>query len=137
MGGTTALGNVTLTAVNSISLPAITTAAGKTIGVSLTSSLKTITTTGVLSVGSAGNISLSADDMVLGANLSGTGTLTLTPTGNGIGMLVGGGLYRNERGIYYLEYIRDWLFCRRLEQHPAREGFGGNPVHQYWVLDME
>lgn len=89
-GGTTALGNVTLTAVNSISLPAITTAAGKTIGVSLTSSLKTITTTGVLSVGSAGNISLAADDMVLGANLSGTGTLTLTPTGNGIGMLVGG-----------------------------------------------
>lgn len=78
-GGTEALGNVTLNGTASISLPSITTTAGKTINVTTTGAGRSITTSGALSVGAAGNISFTADDLILGGNLSGTGTLTLQP----------------------------------------------------------
>lgn len=79
-GTTTALGNVNLTSAGSITLPAITTAAGKTVTVNVTGTGNSITTTGAIATGTVGNITLTADDLVLGGNLSGTGILTIKPT---------------------------------------------------------
>ena len=78
-GGSEGLGDTTLTSVNNISLPSITTAAGKTVDVTVTGAGNNITTTGAIATGNAGNISLTADDLILGGNLSGTGTVTLRP----------------------------------------------------------
>ncbi len=77
LGGVTPVGNVTLTAVNSLTLPAITTSAGKTVDVTVTGAGNALTTTGAIATGTNGNISLTADQMALGGALSGTGTLTL------------------------------------------------------------
>jgi uncharacterized protein YukE len=74
------IGDFTLNNAQSFSTGAITTTAGRTINLSASGAGNTITTTGALAVGTGGNISLTADDVVIGANLSGTGTLTLQPT---------------------------------------------------------
>lgn len=81
-GGTSPLGDVNLTSVNSISLPSATTIAGKSVNATVTGAGSSITTTGAIATGSGGNITLSADDLILGGNLSGTGNLTLQPYSN-------------------------------------------------------
>ncbi|HEY1095946.1 MAG TPA: MBG domain-containing protein, partial [Alphaproteobacteria bacterium] len=77
-GATTALGDVTLTSTSSISLPTITTAAGKTVSATVTGAGNSITAS-TIATGTNGNITLTADDLVLNGNLSGTGVLTLQP----------------------------------------------------------
>jgi hypothetical protein len=73
-GGSTALRAVSLTSANtSFTLPNLT----STNNVALNAGTGTITT-GTITTG-AGNLTLTADDLVIGHNLSGTGTLTLKP----------------------------------------------------------
>lgn len=77
-GGSVALGNVTLTSVGNIVLPSITAAAGKTVSVTASGAGSRITTGGI-ATGTAGNITLTSDDVTIGGALSGTGTITLQP----------------------------------------------------------
>ena len=74
-GGTTPLNNVSLTSANtSFSMPNLT----STGNVALNAGTGTITT-GTIATGN-GNLTLTADDLAIGGNLSGTGTLTLKPS---------------------------------------------------------
>ena len=74
-GGTTALGNVSLTSANTnFTLPNLT----STGNVTLNAGTGTITT-GTIATG-AGNLTLTSDDVAIGGALSGTGTLTLQPS---------------------------------------------------------
>ena len=70
------IGDFTLNNGQNLSVGAMTTTAGRTINLTANGG---ITTTGALAVGALGNISLNANDMAIGANLSGTGVLTLQP----------------------------------------------------------
>lgn len=89
-GDTTGLGNVNLTAVNNLTLPAITTQAGKTVTATVTGPGNKITTAAI-ATGAGGNITLTADDLVIGDALSGTGTLTLEQMSINRGMLINAG----------------------------------------------
>lgn len=77
-GASKGLGNVTLTAVNNLSLPSITTEAGRTLLATVTGAGNRITTASV-ATGAGGNITLTADDLTIGGALSGTGQLTIRP----------------------------------------------------------
>ncbi len=80
-GGTTNIGNLTFVSVNSLTLPAITTQAGKTVSATVTGAGNSITDANAINVGTGGNITLTADDVVFtsGASFTGTGTLTIQP----------------------------------------------------------
>lgn len=75
IGSTTAVGNVTVNGTSNIGLGAITTIAGKTINVTTSGTGNKIFPAG-MAVGAAENITLTADDLTINGNMSGTGTVT-------------------------------------------------------------
>lgn len=77
-GDTTPMGNLTFNAVNSLSLPSMKLDAGGSLNATVSGIGNSITAADI-SVGTGGNITLTADDLILNGNLSGTGNLTLAP----------------------------------------------------------
>jgi filamentous hemagglutinin family protein len=78
-GASQGLGNVTLTSINDLVLPSITTQAGKTVTATVSGAANKITTNTI----STGNIVLTADNLDITTAMTATGTATLNPYATG------------------------------------------------------